>query len=129
MEKYHLCIYKKPAKNRGVFAYYFTKIILFIFPNFILNKLEKLSKKIITYNSNIKTEYVNNFFGENYEKVKRKVMGESILYDFEGKSFPIPTLYDEYLKTLYGDYMKIPDKNKRQPKHKLKIFNEREDIK
>lgn len=43
--------------------------------------------------------------------------------EFEGKKFPIPILYDEYLTTLYGDYMKMPDKDKQQPKHKEDIFN------
>lgn len=120
---YNLCIYRKPARNRGKIAHYFTKVILFIFPNIILDKLEILSKKIITLHQNKKTKYINNLFGANYEKVRQEVMKTSILMEFEEKKFPIPILYDEYLTTLYGDYMKIPDKNKRQPKHKINMFN------
>lgn len=120
---YNLCIYRNPARNRGRIAYYFTKIILIIFPNLLLNYLEKISKKIIISHQNQNTRYVNNLFGANYEKVRKEVMGEAVLKEFETGFFPIPKLYDEYLTTLYGDYMKIPEKNKQQPKHKNEIFN------
>lgn len=122
-EVYHLCIYRKPARNRGKLAYLFTKYILTIFPNFLLDFLQNFSKKIITMYKDKETKYVNNFYGMNYEKVRKEVMETSILMDFEGREFPIPILYDEYLTTLYGDYMKIPDENKRYPKHKVDMFN------
>lgn len=38
---------------------------------------------------------------------------------FEGKDFNAPANTDAYLKDMYGDYMKIPDSNKRQ-KHIIK---------
>lgn len=122
-EVYHLCIYRKPAQNRGKLAYIFTKYILTIFPNFLLDFLQNLSKKIIILYKDKETEYVNNIFGMNYEKVKKEVMKMPILAKFEDKKFPIPILYDEYLRTLYGDYMKIPKEDKRQPKHKVDMFN------
>lgn len=122
-EVYHLCIYRKTAKNRGKFAYFFTKCILQIFPNFLLNFLEKISKKIIILYKDKDTKYINNFFGMNYEKVRKEVMEKSVLMEFEKKKFPIPILYDEYLTTLYGEYMKIPDKEKQKPKHKNEMFS------
>lgn len=71
---YHLCIYKKPARNRGRIAYFLTKIILITFPNFLLNYLEKLSKKIIIKYKDGNTKCVNNLFGANFEKVRKEVM-------------------------------------------------------
>ena len=35
-----------------------------------------------------------------------------VMLDFEGKKFPGPKGYDEYLKFLYDDYMAIPPKEK-----------------
>lgn len=121
---YNLCIYKKPARNRGKIAYFFTKMILGIFPNFLLSYLEKVSKKIIVSYKNKNTKYVNNLFGANLEKVRKEVMGKGILKEFENKFFPIPELYDEYLTTLYGNYMELPNKKNQQPKHKVEIFNQ-----
>ena len=33
--------------------------------------------------------------------------------EFCGEQFPIPKDYDLYLKTLYGDYMKLPEQSER----------------
>ena len=36
---------------------------------------------------------------------------------FEGGSFPVPPLYEEYLRNAYGDYMKLPPEDKRSGRH------------
>lgn len=38
---------------------------------------------------------------------------KKLLLEFEGKSFWAPAGYDEVLKLIYGDYMKLPPKEKR----------------
>ena len=38
---------------------------------------------------------------------------EAVLVDFEGKKFPAPKCFDEYLKSQYGDYMQLPPIEKR----------------
>jgi lipopolysaccharide cholinephosphotransferase len=38
---------------------------------------------------------------------------------FEGKQFPVPHNYEKYLTNYYGDYMKMPPKEKRKPTHTL----------
>lgn len=71
---------------------------------------------------NNKTKYVTvptgrkHFFGELYE---RKDFYLSTVADFEGRKWKIPKNYSKYLGHMYGDYMKIPDKSKRE-KHVLK---------
>lgn len=45
--------------------------------------------------------------------VNRRVFSETIKIKFEDDEFSAPIGYDEYLKTRYGDYMKIPSKEKR----------------
>lgn len=46
-------------------------------------------------------------------------MEETIRVDFEGYKLPIPKGYDNVLHIQYGDYMKLPPKDKRIPKHDL----------
>lgn len=45
------------------------------------------------------------------EIVETKLFGRPTLYDFEDTKLYGPEYYDEYLTHIYGDYMKIPDKD------------------
>jgi lipopolysaccharide cholinephosphotransferase len=48
---------------------------------------------------------------------------------FEKHKFNIPGNYDVYLTNLYGDYMKLPPKNKRKNHNPVEIkFNEGKNI-
>ena len=121
---YHTCVHKKPAQNRGKLAYYFTKSILKIFPNLLLDFLQSLSKKIITYWNKKETKDVANIYGIKgfyAEIMPKEYIGTPILKEFEGEMFYIPEQWDKYLTHLYGDYMKLPNKEERKPKHKIKI--------
>lgn len=42
---------------------------------------------------------------------------EPIQFEFEGEKFSGPKEWDKVLKMLYGDYMKLPPVEKRQPSH------------
>lgn len=118
---YHLCIYRTPAKNRGKKAYWFTKLILDLFPDFLLNFLQKLSKKVITYWNKKETKNICNIFGmkKYYKEIMPKsYIGCPVLKEFEGHLFPVPEQWDKYLTHLYGDYMKLPPKELQNPHHK-----------
>ncbi len=45
-----------------------------------------------------------------------------IRLEFEGCKFLAPNNYDYYLKTTYGDYMKLPPKDKQKPKHSIALI-------
>lgn len=47
----------------------------------------------------------------------KKMFGEGIEMKFEETDFKIPSDYDEYLKQTYGDYMKLPPKEKQKGEH------------
>ena len=47
----------------------------------------------------------------------------SIQYvDFEDGKYPAPSGYDEYLRRLYGDYMKLPPKEKQITRHNVEAY-------
>ncbi len=50
-------------------------------------------------------------------------LGEGTLGVFEEIEVMLPQDYDTYLKTLYGDYMKLPPKEQRVPHHYCTIID------
>lgn len=50
--------------------------------------------------------------------VSKKLLDEKCTHKFEKKSYKIPKRYDEYLRTIYGDYMQLPPENQRCFPHK-----------
>ena len=40
----------------------------------------------------------------------KKIYGKPIYVQFEDTKLPVPEMYDEYLKNIYGNYMQIPSK-------------------
>lgn len=79
----------------------------------IATHLEDICKKV---NFN-KAKYVaglNGMYGKKEIWLKEEML--PIVYlDFEDGKFPCYKNYDKYLSNLYGDYMKLPPKEKRQP--------------
>lgn len=52
---------------------------------------------------------------------------ENIELRFEDAYFPVPVGYKEYLTMLYGDYMKLPPKEKQVTQHTFKAYYKGED--
>ncbi len=88
------------------------RIMSFHNSNIWNNKIDKWNQY-----SNGQTKFVgiptgrNHYFGEIYH---RESIMKTTEAEFEGKVFPIPAGYQEYLTKLYGDYMKIPPVEKRE---------------
>lgn len=64
-------------------------------------------------------EYIGSFYG-NWgvkEILKKEIMGKPILYDFENLKVYGAEKYDEYLSHLYGDWRKLPPKDKQITHH------------
>ena len=56
------------------------------------------------------------------ERMNKGVFNETIKVEFEGDMYNAPIGYDEYLRSLYGDYMKLPSVEKRQTHHEYEAF-------
>ncbi len=85
----------------------------------VTNIHKKINKKAVKYNHASRKRICN--FGS-YYAIKKEVFpvemfGEPIYVPFEDGQFPVPREYDAVLTTIYGDYMKLPPKNKQIAKH------------
>lgn len=59
------------------------------------------------------SKYMGNIMsgsGRKSERLSASIFDEVMYLPFEDCEFPVPKQYDLYLKTIYGNYMKVPDK-------------------
>lgn len=79
------------------------------------------AKKNIDINCQFVGELVNTTYGygEVYDRIH---FGEGIEVVFEEKLFTAPKDYDYILKSMYGDYMKLPPEEKRISNHDVKCW-------
>lgn len=56
------------------------------------------------------------------EAVSSSVYSDSVDALFEGKKYPIPIGWDEWLTNRYGDYMKLPPEDQRVSNHNRKDY-------
>lgn len=115
----------KLTNDKKIKRVFKTKIFLGgIFSFLTLRKWNIIYDRWNSVCKNEKTKYVTvptgrrHFFGELYE---RKDFSDFIRHDFENENWKIPKEYDKYLRHMYGDYMKIPNKENRE-QHVLKEF-------
>ena len=87
---------------------------IFYSKKYIDNKLIKIKAKY--KKGNTITSYCIN------DIVPTKILTERVLHKFENKEYYIPEDYDLYLKSNYGDYMKLPPEDKRTTFHACVSF-------
>ena len=109
---------KAGIEDRGnilkVIAFHIIDIIDVFFSMEYLKK--KLTENMTKFNGQ-KTELVCNMSGYySYEKetTYRRYFENTVTVSFEDTEFAIIKEYDNYLKSVYGDYMKLPPKEKRR---------------
>lgn len=122
---YDILINSKSFKTRMI-----TKLAKLIYGN---TKTQKLCKKLEKlYISNRKNNKVTNYCGgwgikketQNIEDFK-----DFILMDFDGIKAKVPVGYDRILTNLYGDYMKLPPKEKQVTHHYTDIIDTKKSYK
>lgn len=87
---------------------------------------KKVTKKIFVDSKGCEYSYnvwtVSAKLGANF-LFDSSIQGEYTTAKFEGYDFSITKKYDEYLKTLYGDYMQLPPEDKRTSGHKIIVLD------
>lgn len=113
-------IHKKFPKKRSKIWYPVWLISRLIGPYPFLRITEKLSQigktgerlgymASLSSSSDCKYSFPKEFFDE------------VVYLEFEGKKYPAPLMYDAYLKSQYGDYLKLPPMEKRAS-HPIEAF-------
>ena len=71
-----------------------------------------------------KTKYSACVFGSYRSKeiAEKEVFTELADIKFEGKTFMALKNYDKYLSNIYGDYMKLPPKEKQVSHHMFEAY-------
>lgn len=114
-------------ENKSKTIYKATKIILTIVKNKWLRDTfwihaEKRMTRFGFYSGKNVTELIGNINGM---LTTHPVSGfTSVVYvDFEGYKMPLMKGYQEYLTSIFGDYMKLPPVESRKPKIKITYMN------
>lgn len=84
--------------------------VLKMIPDWIFYKLFDLASSFAPKDG---SRIISLVTGYTYEKMvfEREIFNNFELINFEDKKFLIISSYERYLTKLYGDYMKIPQKN------------------
>ena len=97
----------------------FLNLYLKILPkNYYTKKIIKNSKKY----RKMETVRVGNFTGITKFMGSKRIFDEFVEVEFEGKHYPAPIGYDEWLRNTYGDYMQLPPVEKRVSNHVFEAF-------
>lgn len=109
--------YEKGIKRS--LAFHVLHLVTKPFPtNFFAKKMSENAQKY----HDVETGLVGNFTAYSPVVCNKKVFDRFIESEFEGKKYKIPVGYDEWLRTFYGDYMKLPPEEKRISTHKYVAY-------
>lgn len=114
----------KFRRGRGIIKnlfLFFAKCVLSLLSfKYLVNKTVSLAKKYDYLNSTYAGLAVWGY-GKR-EIFPKHIYKSNMNVDFEGYTFNVPKAYNEYLSGLYGDYMKLPPKDKQFTHHDFKAY-------
>lgn len=119
---YYLSEYRLPVKNKGKTVRMISKVILKITPNAVFRFYMKIGKRFITKWDDRISKNICSLFGvAGYEQeiMPRTYLQPLQKMEFEQCEFLVPGDIDPYLKRLYGNYMELPPKEDRFPRHTI----------
>lgn len=111
-------MYDKSSLKKRIMRFFLNIYLKFLPKNYYTKKCIKNSKRYINEN----TKRVGNFTSDKRMSGDKDIFHSFIDVTFENKKYPAPVGYDKWLKAFYGDYMKLPPKDKRVSLHKFKAY-------
>lgn len=108
------------------------KVLGKIFGIIPLNTLLSIQDTLMKKNAKKETEYFISIASQyNYKKqtMKKDIFIPAKELEFEGRKYKVPNNYTYFLERIYGDYMKLPPKEKRITHNPVEIKFEKEYIK
>lgn len=110
-----------PKKHGGVVGAV-SKVLLGIVPKKLRYSIWRSCEKRMTKYNIDDCEYITELCaGPHYmmNRYPKSAFDSAVYREFEGLEMPIPVGYDEYLRIAFGDYMKMPPKEKQKAHHDL----------
>lgn len=102
------------------------KSIWFIFQKLVLNKYRSVLRKQINKHSDmLLEEWLVAYTGTSGEKdiFRSEWFEKTISFPFEDTYIDVPSGYDQFLRTMFGDYMSFPPKEEQVSHHALFYYN------
>lgn len=107
-QKKHIAVKSLKDLFIGVLPFFLSKL-----PFMAIHKLQNTSTQIFSYEKSpcrALLQFPLFHYGDIH---KASTLDQTVKTDFEGMFFDIPSGYDEILRDMYGDYMKLPPEDKR----------------
>jgi len=117
---YRLLLLDRPPKNKGSLAATISRLILLVIPKGVKKNLKRYLYRCMKRYTNsdiVATLYGMDISLKHITTYKREWFAEPRLVPFEGELMPVPTDYHAFLTKRYGDYMKLPPKEKQSSYH------------
>lgn len=118
---YSLFVTQEIPTKHGKFMESVCKVILKSFPNEQTRyRIWKLCEQQMSKYSMSNCEYTTELCAGPYymkKKYPTSCFEDKVYKEFEGVMMPIPIGYDDYLKIAFGEYMKLPSKDKQKAHH------------
>ena len=115
---------KANFKNRSLIKNlfnYFVKILLSPFTIERLLKCSDSNARKYAFGTTPKAANMLETYGV-CEAVDTSVFEDTIFHEFEDRNFRIPIGYDQWLRSIYGDYMKLPPKDQQVAHHSFNAY-------
>lgn len=108
------------SKKRSIYKQYAIILLNMIFRSFDIKVICKNMDIVASAFKNSAAKYV---FSDGYCLIVNKNLFSEVKYaEFEKLYVPIPSGYDEILKTIYGDYSSLPPEKNRITHHEYEAF-------